>query len=273
MLGAASGASLPGGDHPGLRLGRPDGRDRDRHPPASSAQWGVNGLKHMLGADDAPRRVRVHGVGGIVGAILTGVFAAPSLGGTGAEDFDRLAGGDPDLSVLVTIVWSAVVAFVAYKVADLLVGCACRKTRSVGASTPRRTARPPTATEPACGTVLSGSDPLAAPFSGRRFSWRAPMEAIGRNALPAFAQRKPASGTDTALPFDPPHDEIRESSSNPPRGNAPCVTRSPLPPAFPRCTSLPVDSMPAPGRPACRDDTHHEPRRSLRNTQDLFPDL
>lgn len=49
--------------------------------------WGVNGLKHMLGADDALDVFGVHGVGGIVGAILTGVFAAPSLGGTGAEDF------------------------------------------------------------------------------------------------------------------------------------------------------------------------------------------
>jgi glutamate--cysteine ligase len=47
--------------------------------------WGVNGLKRMLGADDALDVFGVHGVGGIVGAILTGVFAAPSLGGTGGE--------------------------------------------------------------------------------------------------------------------------------------------------------------------------------------------
>jgi Amt family ammonium transporter len=40
--------------------------------------WGVNGLKHMLGADDALDVFGVHGVGGIVGAILTGVFAAPA---------------------------------------------------------------------------------------------------------------------------------------------------------------------------------------------------
>ncbi len=85
--------------------------------------WGVNGLKRMLGADDALDVFGVHGVGGIVGAILTGVFAAPSLGGTGAEDFSIASQvWIQAWSVLVTIVWSAVVAFVAYKVADLLVG-------------------------------------------------------------------------------------------------------------------------------------------------------
>jgi len=77
----------------------------------------------MLGADDALDVFGVHGVGGIVGAILTGVFAAPSLGGTGAEDFSIASQvWIQTWSVLVTIVWSAVVAFVAYKVADLLVG-------------------------------------------------------------------------------------------------------------------------------------------------------
>ena len=85
--------------------------------------WGVNGLKHMLGADDALDVFGVHGVGGIVGAILTGVFAAPGLGGTGAEDFSIASQvWIQTWSVIVTIVWSAVVAFIAYKVADLLVG-------------------------------------------------------------------------------------------------------------------------------------------------------
>jgi len=49
--------------------------------------WGVNGLKRMLGADDSLDVFGVHGVGGILGAILTGVFAAPSLGGTGVYDY------------------------------------------------------------------------------------------------------------------------------------------------------------------------------------------
>ena len=77
----------------------------------------------LLGADDALDVFGVHGVGGIVGAILTGVFAAPGLGGTGAEDFSIASQvWIQTWSVIVTVVWSAVVAFVAYKVADLLVG-------------------------------------------------------------------------------------------------------------------------------------------------------
>ena len=49
--------------------------------------WGVNGLKRMLGADDALDVFGVHGVGGILGAMLTGVFAAPSFGGQGIYDY------------------------------------------------------------------------------------------------------------------------------------------------------------------------------------------
>ncbi|MGH8708918.1 MAG: ammonium transporter, partial [Burkholderiales bacterium] len=49
--------------------------------------WGVNGLKRMLGADDSLDVFGVHGVCGIVGALLTGVFAAPSLGGSGIWDY------------------------------------------------------------------------------------------------------------------------------------------------------------------------------------------
>ena len=49
--------------------------------------WGVNGLKRLLGIDDSLDVFGVHGVGGILGAILTGVFAAPSLGGAGIWDY------------------------------------------------------------------------------------------------------------------------------------------------------------------------------------------
>ncbi len=85
--------------------------------------WGVNGLKRLLGADDALDVFGVHGVGGILGAILTGVFTAPGLGGTGAEDFSIASQvWIQTYSVIITIVWSAVVAFIAYKVADILVG-------------------------------------------------------------------------------------------------------------------------------------------------------
>ena len=85
--------------------------------------WGVNGLKRMLGADDALDVFGVHGVGGILGAILTGVFTAPTLGGTGDADFS-IAGQVwiQTYSVIITIVWSAVAAVIAYKVADLFVG-------------------------------------------------------------------------------------------------------------------------------------------------------
>ncbi len=94
--------------------------------------WGVNGLKRLLGADDSLDVFGVHGVGGVLGALLTGVFAAPSLGGTGIYDYvaNKVA---PDYSigsqvwiqfqgVITTIVWSGVVAFVAYKVVDLIIG-------------------------------------------------------------------------------------------------------------------------------------------------------
>jgi len=94
--------------------------------------WGVNGLKHMLGADDTLDVFGVHGVGGIVGALLTGVFAAPSLGGMGVYDYVANA-VNPDYSisgqvwiqlqaVVTTIVWSGVVSVIAYKLVDIVVG-------------------------------------------------------------------------------------------------------------------------------------------------------
>ena len=85
--------------------------------------WGVSGLKKMLGADDSLDVFGVHGVGGILGALLTGVFTAPGLGGTGAADFSIShqvfvqAEG-----VLITMVWSSVVAFIAYKIVDMAIG-------------------------------------------------------------------------------------------------------------------------------------------------------
>ncbi|MDM0090690.1 MULTISPECIES: ammonium transporter [unclassified Variovorax] len=88
--------------------------------------WGVSGLKRMLGADDAFDVFGVHGVGGILGAILTGVFASQSLGGTGGLTPDTFSMGAQVWvqvkSVVFTIVWSGVVAFIAFKIADLVVG-------------------------------------------------------------------------------------------------------------------------------------------------------
>lgn len=94
--------------------------------------WGVTGLKKLLGVDDSLDVFGVHGVGGILGALLTGVFASPSLGGVGIWDYVANA-VSPEYSIAgqvaiqaqavgVTIVWSAVVAFIAYKLVDILVG-------------------------------------------------------------------------------------------------------------------------------------------------------
>jgi Amt family ammonium transporter len=96
--------------------------------------WGVSGLKRLLGADDSLDVFGVHGIGGILGALLTGVFNSPALGGPGfvtdwaanppatgftsiAEQFIVQA-----KAVGVTVVWSAVVAYICYKIADMLVG-------------------------------------------------------------------------------------------------------------------------------------------------------
>ncbi|QSI79305.1 ammonium transporter [Niveibacterium microcysteis] len=93
--------------------------------------WGVNGLKKLLGADDALDVFGVHGVGGILGAILTGVFADPALGGAGVIDYVANKVGDYSISAQVTsqlwavgttVIWSGVVSLVAYKLVDLFIG-------------------------------------------------------------------------------------------------------------------------------------------------------
>ena len=97
--------------------------------------WGVSGLKRLLKADDSLDVFGVHAVGGIAGALLTGVFASPDLGGPGyVSDWVTAAMIKPaDYSIMsqvivqakavaVTIVWSGVVAFASYKIADILVG-------------------------------------------------------------------------------------------------------------------------------------------------------
>jgi ammonium transporter, Amt family len=97
--------------------------------------WGVNGLKHMLGADDSLDVFGVHATGGILGALLTGVFNAPSLGGP-SFPVDWFTGtlvsaADYSISgqlwiqakaVIVTLLWSGIVAAIAYKLVDLTIG-------------------------------------------------------------------------------------------------------------------------------------------------------
>ncbi len=94
--------------------------------------WGVTGLKKMLGADDSLDVFGVHGVGGIVGALLTGVFNTQALGGPGlvgdwvtASVTSNGIGAQVWIqlkAVVLTIVWSGVVSLVAYKIVDLVIG-------------------------------------------------------------------------------------------------------------------------------------------------------
>ncbi len=97
--------------------------------------WGVNGLKKLLGADDALDVFGVHAVGGILGALLTGVFNSPTLGGPSfpVDWFTGKITPAADYSILgqlwiqakavgVVFVWTGVVAFISFKIADLLVG-------------------------------------------------------------------------------------------------------------------------------------------------------
>ncbi len=97
--------------------------------------WGVNSLKKMLGADDSLDVFGVHGIGGIVGALLTGVFNSPALGGPGyVADWvtvTMVTAADYSIAsqvwiqakgVLITIVWSGVVSLIAFKIVDLTIG-------------------------------------------------------------------------------------------------------------------------------------------------------
>jgi Amt family ammonium transporter len=97
--------------------------------------WGVNGLKKLLGADDSLDVFGVHGVCGILGALLTGVFNSPNLGGPGfVADWVTAAMVTPTefsigaqvwvqaKAVALTVVWSAVVSVIAYKLVDLTIG-------------------------------------------------------------------------------------------------------------------------------------------------------
>ncbi|WP_330449006.1 ammonium transporter [Paracoccus marcusii] len=93
--------------------------------------WFVISVKPRMGIDDSLDVFGIHGVGGIVGAILTGVFAAPSLGGGGVFDYSTGAVGEyamgaqvwnQTLGVIIAIVWSAVVSFIAIHIVKALIG-------------------------------------------------------------------------------------------------------------------------------------------------------
>ena len=93
--------------------------------------WFVISVKPRMGIDDSLDVFGIHGIGGIVGAILTGVFAAPSLGGGGVFDYSTGAVGEyamgaqvwnQTLGVIIAIVWSAVVSFIAIHIVKALIG-------------------------------------------------------------------------------------------------------------------------------------------------------
>ena len=97
--------------------------------------WGVTGLKKLLGADDSLDVFGVHGIGGILGALLTGVFNSPNLGGPSlVADWTTVAMVTPEAysianqvwiqakGVLITIAWSGVVSLIAYKIVDVVIG-------------------------------------------------------------------------------------------------------------------------------------------------------
>jgi Amt family ammonium transporter len=93
--------------------------------------WGVSGLKKMLGADDALDVFGIHGIGGILGAIGTGIFVNPALGGTGVFDYAANAVAEFNVSgqiisqlwgVGTVIVWSGIVSLILYKLVDITIG-------------------------------------------------------------------------------------------------------------------------------------------------------
>ncbi|WP_246599020.1 ammonium transporter [Methylogaea oryzae] len=93
--------------------------------------WAVTSLKHALDYDDSLDVFGVHCVGGMFGALATGVFASPALGGAGVYDYVANAVGEFDMlaqvtsqawGVCVTVVWSGVVSFLAYKAVDWTIG-------------------------------------------------------------------------------------------------------------------------------------------------------
>ena len=125
MLGAASGA-IAGlvGITPAAGLVGPVGAFIIGITAGVICVWGVNGLKRMLKADDTLDVFGIHGVAGIIGAILVGIFNAQAFGGPGLASTGEIFGQlwVQIEGVLITIVWSAVVAYIAYKIADAVCG-------------------------------------------------------------------------------------------------------------------------------------------------------
>ncbi len=83
----------------------------------------VSTVKSKMGYDDSLDVFGVHGIGGILGALATGILTAPGLGGTGGEDFS--IGGQlwiQFVAVVITIVWCGVISAILYKLVDMVIG-------------------------------------------------------------------------------------------------------------------------------------------------------
>jgi Amt family ammonium transporter len=93
--------------------------------------WGVTGLKRLIRADDSLDVFGVHAVGGIFGALMTGIFNDPSLGGPGSTDWVTGATGYPGIwtqlliqfkAVCLVFAWTAAVAFAGFYIVKRVVG-------------------------------------------------------------------------------------------------------------------------------------------------------
>ena len=93
--------------------------------------WFVVVLKSRIGIDDSLDVFGIHGIGGIIGAILTGVFASPSLGGAGVWDYAAGTVAEfsmgsqvyaQTLGVVICIIWSGIVSFVAIHLVKATLG-------------------------------------------------------------------------------------------------------------------------------------------------------
>ncbi len=94
--------------------------------------WGVTGLKKLIKADDSLDVFGVHALGGVLGALLTGVFNSPALGGPGlVTDWVTVSMGYPGIwpqlliqakAVVLVIAWTAAVAFIAFWIVKVVVG-------------------------------------------------------------------------------------------------------------------------------------------------------
>jgi len=85
--------------------------------------WGCTGLKHMLGYDDALDAFGIHGVGGIVGALLTGVFAIEQYGGTaGLIEGNAMQVVNQIEGIAIVLVYDAIVSLIILKLVDIFIG-------------------------------------------------------------------------------------------------------------------------------------------------------